>query len=229
MEQAFTRVLVAVAMIALASYVATCAGYAFSGSRDAGVGDLYGKGLEMGQVIYDSPTVVYSFSTGGRAMTVVSLGAACITIDVVGDSISWSFPKNAAVVRGISFASPPSPAFSVSSSDLIAAYSLGGSFYLEPKVLFRYGGPAPEGGRTVHRISVVSCYLSNFTASGTFDLVKEEVLAAINTYERQCLYRGSVSVAIDGSPVITFTVLEGESVVVESVHLNVRLVPVVRG
>ena len=231
MEHALTRIIVAVAIIAVVSYASTYAMYYFKGTQDINSGNIYERGLQLGAVLYDqTPKVIYGVSTGSKVMSSVHLGTNNVLINVTGDVISWSFPKNAIVVRGMQIAEPPSSDFSVNSPDLIWMYSLEDGFYMQPKLLIRHSfSSADVGNVSAQQLSVYSCYLSDFTASGLFDLLKQNLNTTSNLYERDCLYDGTVAVYINGFPAYSFIARKGEKIFIDATHYNVKLTPFMRG
>ena len=231
MEHALTRIIVAVAIIAVVSYAATYAMYYFKGAQDINLGNIQERGLQLGAALYDpTPMVIYGVSTGSKVMSSAHLGTNNVLINVTGDVISWSFPKNAIMVRGMEIAEPPSSDFSVNSPDPIWMYSLGDGFYMQPKLLIRHSfSSADVGNVSAQQLSVYSCYLSDFTASGLFDLLKQNLNTTSNLYERDCLYDGTVAVYINGFPAYSFIARKGEKIFIDATHYNVKLTPFMRG
>gem|GEM_PF-1201863 len=231
MEHALTRIMVAVAVIAVVSYAATYAVYYISGAQDINSGNIQERGLQLGTALYDlTPRVIYGVSTGSRVMASAHLGTNNVLVNVTGDVISWSSPKNAIVVRGMKIAEPPSSEFSVESPDLMLMYSLGDVFYMQPKVLIRHSSDSADVGNvSAHLLSIHSCYLSDFTASGLFDLLKQNLNRTSNLYERDCLYDGTVVVYVNGVAALSFDARRGEKIFIDATHYNVKLTPFMRG
>jgi hypothetical protein len=101
---------------------------------------------------------------------------------------------------------------------------------MQPKLLIRHSfSSADVGNVSAQQLSVYSCYLSDFTASGLFDLLKQNLNTTSNLYERDCLYDGTVAVYINGFPAYSFIARKGEKIFIDATHYNVKLTPFMRG
>lgn len=229
MEQAITRILVAVAIVALVSYVATYAPLIIN--RDMGTEVLKEKAVELGESLMEqSPKVIYGISTGSKTMSAVKFGQNNITVILAGDKIEFCVPRNALFVKGIQFASPPSSEVSNSTSDALLFYSTTNGFYIQPKVILLPVTTTKDvSNTTVRLLSIRTCYLSDIIASGLFDLLKELTSTERHLYERVCLYDGFVEVYVNGHSHARFEVKREEKLLIESLHYNVKLVPLPKG
>lgn len=228
MEQALSRVLIAVAIVGLISYSATYAPLIIN--RDVGLENIGEKAAELGCYLMEKdPKVVYGFSTGSRTMTAIRVGENNITVFLAGDLIQWQVPKNALLVRGAQFASPLASEISTDTSDPLLLYSTSDGFYIQPKVIVIPPVKSVDISNTpLYFISIRTCYLSDITISGSFDLLKESTEVDRHLYERVFLYDGTVSVYVNGVNCLRFEVKAGEKLLVESLHYSVRLRPMPR-
>ncbi len=223
--------MVALAVISAVCYSAIMASYYIQWAGGIGDGSIIEKGLEIGGALFQNGTVVIrGVSTGSHQMTTFRIGSGNVSILLSGDSIFWSFPENALVIRNLSLNRDADAGIvSLAPQPPITMFDANGSFVLRPQVCLSYerdeGG---TGGRTLHRLSILSCYLSDFCASGHFDILKETSDVIVNQYRRECLYDCIVSVFVDGAEVASFEALSGEEVLVQSSHYNVRLEPLPR-
>ncbi|MCX8181810.1 MAG: hypothetical protein N3D12_01700 [Candidatus Methanomethyliaceae archaeon] len=229
MEQVISRILIAVAVVGLISYAATYAPLIIN--RDIGAETIREKAAELGSYLMDKdPKIVYGFSTGSKAMTTIRVGENNITLFLAGDIIQWQVPKNALLIRGAQFASPPSSEISTSTSEPLLFYSTSDGFYIQPKVVVIPPTTSLDLSNTpVHFLSIRTCYLSTIKTSGHFDLIKEITEADRHVYERAFLYDGTIRVYVNGVNCISFEVKRGEKLLVEFLHYNVRLIPMPRG
>ncbi|MGQ9759795.1 MAG: hypothetical protein ACUVQ5_04425 [Candidatus Methanomethylicaceae archaeon] len=229
MEQAITRILIAAAIVALVSYAATYAPLIIN--RDLGTETLKEKAVELGEsIIEKDPKVIYGISTGSKTMSAIKIGQNNITVTLVGDRINIYVPRNALFVKGIQFASPPSTEVSNSTSDTLMFYSTSDGFYIQPKVMILPPVKTSDiSNITLHLLSIRTCYLSDILISGLFDLLKECVVVNRHLYERVCLYDGLVDVSVNGHSYFQFEIKKGEKLLIESLHYNVKLIPMPRG
>ncbi len=229
MQQAISRILIAVAMVALVSYAATYAPLIVN--RDIGSESLKDKAVELGAYLMDeSPKLVYGISTGSRTMTSIKFGESNITLSLAGDTLQWYVPKNALFVKGVQFASPPTSEVSSNTSDALLFYSTSDGFYIQPKVMVIPPVTTSDiSNTTIHFLSIRTCYLSDVTSSGLFDILKEGAEITRHTYERVCLYDGIVEVYVNGVNCLRFEVNKGEKLLVESLHYNIKLITLPRG
>ncbi len=228
MQQAISRILIAVAIVGIISYAATYAPLIIN--RDLGSETLREKAAELGSYLVEKdPKIVYGFSTGSRTMTAIRVGENNITLYLAGDVLQWHIPKNALFVRGAQFASPPASEVSKSTSDTLLFYSTPEGFYFQPKVIVTQPVTSTDiSDMPLHILSIRTCYLSNFTISGSFDLLKESTEAERHVYERVFLYDGTVGVYVNGVNSLLFEVKKGEKLMVEFLHYNVKLKPMTR-
>jgi len=231
MHQGLARMIVAVAVISVVSYSAILAGYYIQAAGDLGEGSIIEKGLELGGTLYENSTVVIrGISTGSRQMSTFQLGVGNVSISLSGDSIFWSFPKNALIVSNLSLHRDlDAVAVSGDPQSPVLMLEANGSFLIRPQAHIAYERDEGDiSGRTVHRLSISSCYLSDFSASGRFDLLKETSEVIVSHYQRECLYDCTVTVFLDTGQAASFQARAGEKVLVESLHYNVRLEPMPR-
>mgnify|MGYP001191685366 FL=1 len=223
--------MVALAVIFAVCYSAVMAGYYIQGAWSMGEASIIDKGLELGDALFENGTVVIrGVSTGPHQMVAFHLGTGNVSISLSGDSVFWSFPTNALIVRNLSLnRNVDAGIVSVAPAPPISMFEVNGSFMMRPQVCLSYEvDNGSIGGRPLHKISISSCYLSDFCASGRFDILKETSDIIRNQYRRECLYDCVVVVYIDAVEAASFQVRSGEQILVQSTHYNIRLEPMPR-
>ncbi len=231
MNQGLVRIILSLAVISVVSYSAILAGYYLKSAGDLDDGSLIEKGLELGGTLFaNSTAIVRGFSTGSHQMSAFDLGTGFISVSLSGDSVSWSFPRNALIVENLSLHRDlDTGGYSGVGQTPILILNANGSLLIRPQVTVVYEKDAGDiSGRIIHRASISSCYLSNFTASGRFDILKATQEIAVNHYKRECLYDCTVTIFVDTVQALSFKAYAGEIVLVESLHYNVRLEPMPR-
>lgn len=231
MEHALTRIVVASAVIATVCCAITFGIRILNAADDPNVASLMEGGTKLCSSLYDpSSVMIYGFSTGSRQMTTIPLDTGNITLGIGGDEFSLAFPRWSLAINGLEMASPPSAEFSLGPQDCLRVYSVGNSLYLQPKVLINCERSVDMGGVSTYAISICCCQLlQGFTASGSFDILKENATARSINYEREFLYGGKVVVGVDGVPALSLDLKAGEAVSIDVRCMGVILTPVLRG
>lgn len=230
MNQGLVRIILSVAIISIVGYSATLASYYLQSAEGLDEGSLVEKGLELGSSLFaNGTTVIRGISTGSHRMSTFYQETGLVSISLSGDSVSWTFPRNAIIVSNLTLHWSDDEASLEVSGSPVLVYGCNGSLLICPQVKVSYERDSGDiSGRIVHHALVSSCYLSNFTTSGRFDILKETQEVVVRHYQRECLYDCTVTVSVDGEEAASFQARAGEIVLVVSAHYNVMLEPMPR-
>lgn len=227
-----TTILVTASLIAILGGAAAGLYYYITQVPEAPATAFQGKIPEISALLTASQDgVVYGVSTGRCAMSSVQLEPFNITLRLPEGS-SWVLAnKTALAVQGMVLSLPPAPSpgntTSPPASGGVKAFfsSSTSSTYIMPLMRLASVTTEKELGATVHLITLsVPSIQQDFSAAGTFSIMRKTVGTESAEYARSVRMGGTAVLFVDGEQVAALQVQAGEKVKVVVVYDRIQLI-----